>query len=131
MTQRQTISIAIVENEEKKYLISRRQEGQHLAGKWEFPGGKVEEGEMLEEAMQRELKEEVGLNAVQYCLFNSLTFHYDSLELDIKFYLVTQFEGNAIGLEGQQVKWVLAEELSGYDFPKANREIIKRLLSRA
>ena len=59
MIEQQTISIAIVQNEQKQLLISRRQQGKHLAGKWEFPGGKVEQGESLESAMLRELKEEV------------------------------------------------------------------------
>jgi len=72
----QTISIAIVQNKQQQLLISRRQKGQHLAGKWEFPGGKVEQGEALEVAMCRELKEEVGLTASEFTLFESLDFDY-------------------------------------------------------
>jgi len=94
----QTISIAIVQNEQQQLLISRRQKGQHLAGKWEFPGGKVEQGEALEVAMCRELKEEVGLTA------------------------------KASELEGQEIKWIQPSELIDYDFPKANINVINKLL---
>lgn len=124
----QTISIAIVQNEHKKLLISRRQKGQHLAGKWEFPGGKVEQGEALEIAMLRELKEEVGLTATQYSLFDSLSFQYDEVHLSLYFYLVTAYQGEAASLEGQQIKWVTAAELNQYDFPKANLTVINKLL---
>jgi len=124
----QTISIAIVQNEHKQLLISRRQQGQHLAGKWEFPGGKVEQGETLETAMLRELKEEVGLIATQYSLFDSLNFQYDQLHLSLNFYLVSAYNGHAKALEGQQMKWVNIAELIEYDFPKANKSVINKLL---
>lgn len=126
--EQQTISIAIVQNEHKQLLISRRQQGQHLAGKWEFPGGKVEQGETLETAMLRELKEEVGLIATQYNLFDSLNFQYDELHLSLNFYLVTAYNGQARAIEGQQMKWVNTAELIKYDFPKANKSVINKLL---
>jgi len=126
--EQQAISIAIVQNEHKQLLISRRQQGQHLAGKWEFPGGKVEQGETLDVAMLRELKEEVGLIATQYSLFDSLNFQYDELHLSLHFYLVTAYTGQASALEGQQMKWVNAAELIEYDFPKANKSVINKLL---
>lgn len=126
--EQQTISIAIVQNEHKQLLISRRQQGQHLAGKWEFPGGKVEQGETIEVAMLRELKEEVGLIAIQYRLFDSLNFQYDELHLSLNFYLVTDYKGQASSLEDQQIKWVNIAELVEYDFPKANKSVINKLL---
>ena len=126
--QHQTISIAIVQNKQKQILISCRQQGQHLAGKWEFPGGKVEEGELLESAMQRELTEEVGLTATEYQLFDSLNFQYDALELTLHFYLVTEFSGQAHSLEGQEIRWVNVNELKEYEFPKANLTVLNKLL---
>jgi len=124
----QTISIAIVQNQQKQILISRRQKGQHLAGKWEFPGGKVEKGEALELAMLRELKEEAALTAIKYELFESLNFEYDELHLNLNFYLVTEFSGVASSLEGQDIKWIEPQQLSEYDFPKANLTVINKLL---
>ena len=126
--EQQIISIAIVQNKQKQLLISRRQKGQHLAGKWEFPGGKVEEGELLTLAMIRELKEEVGLIATEYQLFESLNFEYEQLQLTLHFYLVTDYTGEAMPLEGQDIKWINAAELIEYDFPKANLSVLKKLL---
>ncbi|TEW54912.1 8-oxo-dGTP diphosphatase MutT [Psychromonas sp. RZ22] len=126
--QQQTISIAIVRNHHEQFLISRRQAGQHLAGKWEFPGGKVENGETTENAMIRELKEEVGLTAIDYQLFDALDFQYDELHLSLHFYLVTTFAYDAVAQEGQVIKWVSGAELTEYDFPKANMSVIRRLL---
>ncbi|MEJ6079036.1 8-oxo-dGTP diphosphatase MutT [Vibrio sp. 1-Bac 57] len=128
MIEQQTISIAIVQNEQKQLLISRRQQGKHLAGKWEFPGGKVEQGESLESAMLRELKEEVGLSATQFTLFDSLNFQYDQLNLSLHFYLVKAYEGEPVSLEGQEIKWVSASQLIEYEFPKANLTVINKLL---
>lgn len=124
---KQTISIAIVQNKQQQLLISRRQKGQHLAGKWEFPGGKVQEGEALELAMLRELKEEVGLKAIEYELFESLNFNYDQLQLNLHFYLVSEYSGTAQSLEGQEIKWIAPNELSDYDFPEANISVIRQL----
>ena len=127
MQNQETISIAIVKNELEQFLITRRQKGQHLAGKWEFPGGKVEGGETLEAAMVRELKEEVDLTATDCSLFDSVVFQYEQLELSLNFYLVNHFTGEAKGLEGQELKWVNLVELKNYDFPKANISVIKKL----
>ena len=127
MQKQETISIAIVKNEQQQFLITRRQQGQHLAGKWEFPGGKVEAGESLEIAMIRELKEEVGLTAIDYTLFDSLVFQYDQLELSLNFYLVNHFTGEAKRLRRARAKWVSLTELANYEFPKANVSVIKKL----
>ena len=127
MQKKETISIAIVKNEQQQFLITRRQKGQHLAGKWEFPGGKVEGEESLEVAMLRELKEEVGLTVIEYTLFDSLMFQYDQLALSLNFFLVNNFTGEAKGLEGQELKWVSLAELDNYEFPKANISVIKKL----
>lgn len=127
MHQKEIISIAIVKNEQEQFLITRRQKGQHLAGKWEFPGGKVENNESIEAAMIRELKEEVGLTAIDYQAFDSLEFQYGQLELSLNFYFVNHYAGEAKGLEGQELKWVSLVELNDYEFPKANISVIKKL----
>ena len=123
----ETIAIAIVVNHKQQFLITRRKEGQHLAGKWEFPGGKVESKETIVSAMVRELKEEVGITAIEFNLFDSLTFQYDQLHLNLHFYLVSQFEGNAMGIEGQELKWIDKDQFADYEFPKANIAIINKL----
>ena len=121
------ISIAIVMNSENLFLISLRAADVHQGGKWEFPGGKVEQGESPEQGMCRELFEEVGLTATEYQLIETKRFDYGDRFLKLHFYLVIKFSGDAQGLEGQITQWVSKEQLFLYDFPEANQSIIKQL----
>lgn len=121
------ISIAIVKNSEDLFLISFRPKDVHQGGKWEFPGGKVEMGELPEQAMSRELFEEVGLIAVDPQLLESKVFDYGDRMLKLHFYLVTQFSGEAQSKESQPIKWVSKNQLALYEFPEANKTVIKLL----
>ena len=121
------ISIAIVKNADNQFLISLRAKDVHQGGKWEFPGGKVEQGEQPEQAMCRELVEEVGLIAVDYQLLETKFFDYGDAALNLHFYLVTDFTGIARGKEGQPINWVSKTELADYEFPKANQSVIDTL----
>lgn len=121
------ISIAIVKNEQGDFLIALRPNESHQGGKWEFPGGKVEVNEQPEEAMLRELFEEVGLQAIQYQLFDKLFFDYGDKQLNLHFYLIEKFTGLAVSKEAQPIKWVNKEALENYDFPEANKEVIVKL----
>ena len=120
------ISIAIV-RDKKKYLIALRPSDSHQGGKWEFPGGKVESGESAETSMLRELYEEVGLTATQLQLFDKLYFDYGDKQLNLSFFLIEAFSGQATGKEGQPIKWVTKDELQSYDFPDANKTVIAKL----
>ncbi len=124
------ISIAIVKNEQDNYLITLRSDDVHQGGKWEFPGGKVEADETPEQAMLRELFEEVGLIATEYQLFEKLFFDYGDKQLNLYFYLIEGFTGSVIGKvgkEGQPLKWVSKSDLADYDFPDANKKVIAKL----
>ncbi len=121
------ISIAIVKNSQNLFLICLRPKGVHQGEKWEFPGGKVEKSETSEQAMCRELSEEVGLNAINYQLIESKFFDYGDQKLNLHFYLVTQFAGEAQGKEGQPIKWVSKAQLALYSFPQANQTVIEQL----
>lgn len=121
------ISIALVKNCRQQFLVSLRGENVHQANKWEFPGGKVEKGESFEQAMCRELKEEVGIIALNYQLLESKFFDYGDKQLHLHFYLVDKFMGDASGIEGQEIKWMTKKELALYSFPEANRSIIELL----
>ena len=121
------ISIAIVKNSNEDFLICLRPDDSHQGGKWEFPGGKVEIDEQPEQAMCRELLEEVGLTATGYALFEKLFFDYGDKQLNLNFYLVEAFAGEAYGKEGQPLKWVTKAQLADYDFPEANKQVIEKL----
>ena len=113
-----------------RILLAKRPEGKTLAGLWEFPGGKVEEGECPEQALIRELKEELGIDVEQSCLA-PLTFAshaYDDFHLLMPLYVCRRWKGLVQGLEGQDLKWVHAKDLRKYPMPPADLPLIPHLL---
>ena len=113
-----------------RILLAKRPEGKSLAGLWEFPGGKVEEGERPEQALIRELKEELGIDVEQSCLA-PLTFAshaYDDFHLLMPLYVCRRWKGLAQGLEGQELKWVRAKDLRNYPMPPADQPLIPHLM---
>ncbi|HEY5716594.1 MAG TPA: 8-oxo-dGTP diphosphatase MutT [Psychromonas sp.] len=121
------ISIAIVKNRENLFLICLRPDNVHQGGKWEFPGGKVKENETPEQAMLRELKEEVAITAVDYRLLERMFFDYGDKQLNLSFFLINQFTGDAFANEGQLMRWVKKADLQKYTFPDANAAVIAKL----
>ncbi|GLT18541.1 7,8-dihydro-8-oxoguanine-triphosphatase [Vibrio zhanjiangensis] len=124
------IVAAIILNAEKnEVFITKRPEDKHKGGYWEFPGGKVEEQETISQALIRELDEEVGILVTQHSLFEQLEYDYPDKSLKFDFMLVTDFNNQPFGKEGQQGKWIPIGELSHYEFPEANQTIVERVLS--
>lgn len=122
---------------EKSILIAKRADHQHQGGLWEFPGGKVEEGESVQVALQRELEEELGLQAAIDDMrpLISIPFHYPdkSVLLDVwAVYNAGAFKEalgkDALGKEGQPLVWAKQSDLASYEFPAANKAIINALL---
>ncbi|MGL4859892.1 MAG: 8-oxo-dGTP diphosphatase MutT [Enterobacteriaceae bacterium] len=123
------IVIGIVADQQDQVLLTQRTSGQHLSGYWEFPGGKVNEGESLEAALKRELQEEVGIE-VQACSLLTTTHHsYQDRHLALHFFLVTEWLGEAAACEGQPLRWVKRCSLDSKQFPPGNHEVIARLLT--
>jgi 8-oxo-dGTP diphosphatase len=115
---------------DRRILIAQRPEGKPMAGLWEFPGGKVEQGETPEETLIRELEEELGVVTQVPCLA-PLTFAshaYDDFHLLMPLYICRRYEGIARGLEGQAVKWVRARDLRDYPMPAADEPLIPFLV---
>jgi 8-oxo-dGTP diphosphatase len=118
-------------------LLAIRPEGVHLSGYWEFPGGKVGITEGYEQALAREVTEELGLDIStgNSLLFKTVNHCYDEVDVSLNSYLITDAvpaDYLAIGVdgkgaEGQVIRWVAFSELSSYHFPVANREIIAAL----
>ena len=109
--------------------MAKRPEGKTLAGLWEFPGGKVEQGERPEDALIRELKEELGINVEHSCLA-PLTFashSYPDFHLLMPLFVCRRWKGIPQALEGQELKWVRAKDLRALPMPPADLPLIPHL----
>ena len=107
--------------------LSLRPKHLHQGGLWEFPGGKIEPGETVGEALSRELFEELGLRNLTTQPFMNINWQYADKSVQLEVEQVVDFDGQPSGLEGQQVKWVAIADLHSYRFPEANAAIVQRL----
>lgn len=112
-----------------RVLLARRPEGRPMAGKWEFPGGKVKDGEAPEEALIRELKEELDIDITESCLA-PLTFAshcYDDFQLLMPLFACRVWQGTVRAMEGQQLKWVRPNRMRDLDMPPADLPLVAML----
>ncbi|MBR0673608.1 bifunctional GNAT family N-acetyltransferase/(deoxy)nucleoside triphosphate pyrophosphohydrolase [Neoroseomonas soli] len=114
---------------DNRVLLARRPEGKPLAGLWEFPGGKVHQGETPERALIRELKEELGIDVTEACLapFAFASHGYESFHLLMPLYLCRRWQGNVTAMEGQALAWVRPQRLADYAMPPADRPLVALL----
>ncbi|ATA26716.1 8-oxo-dGTP diphosphatase [Brenneria goodwinii] len=130
MDQKQlSVAVGIIRNAEQKLFIARRPAGVHMAGMWEFPGGKVEAGETPEQALIRELREETGIEVENPQPLNNKTFATPERMITLHFFLVEHWRGEPYGREGQASRWLRADELLEDEFPPANVDMIRWLKS--
>jgi mutator protein MutT len=120
------VTAAVIERGER-LLVTRRQRGVHLEGHWEFPGGKCDAGETLAACMARELREELDVDATVGEEMLTTTHEYEDRRVELHFFRC-QIAGSPTPLQGQEMRWVSREELSGLQFPPADEQLI-RLLS--
>ena len=128
------VAVGVIFNSKQdQILIAKRPKHLHQGGLWEFPGGKVGIGESVDQALTRELFEEVGITPIQAQPLMGVHHDYSDKQVFLDIWTVTQFTGNAQGAEGQQIKWVDLPELyrpeSQYKFPQANQAILDKLKS--
>ncbi len=116
---------------EGRYLIARRKPGVHLAGFWEFPGGKREPGETLEECLQRELFEELSIRVDVPVPFQIIRHDYLETTVELHFFRCAIVQGWAAPLDCAEIRWVHPEELTNFKFPPADQVIIDALLREA
>ena len=109
-------------------LVTRRKRGGHLAGMWEFPGGKVEAGEEPKAALRREIREELGCGISVLGRMCRVTYRYPGRWVRLDFYRCRVREGEPHGVEGQQLRWVPREGLSRLPFPPADRKVLALLV---
>ena len=121
------IAVGIVE-QDGKILIAQRPEDGMLGGLWEFPGGKVEANETLEETVIRELNEELGIHIQPDRYFTSVDFQYTHLSITLHSFFCTLKSGTPTTIGCTDWKWVRRDELKDYAFPKANKTILEALL---
>ncbi|MDW6017998.1 8-oxo-dGTP diphosphatase MutT [Vibrio plantisponsor] len=123
------IVAGIIFNQDKSQIfITKRPGNLHKGGFWEFPGGKVEEGESVEQAMTRELEEEVGIEVTEQHLFEHLEYDYPEKSLKFDFIVISNFNNEPYGKEGQEGHWVDIAKLANYQFPEANVPILERVI---
>ena len=109
------------------FLCARRAGGNHLAGYWEFPGGKVEAGESPEQALFRELQEEIAIEITHSDPLITIAHDYGDKQVKLIVFIVDGFKGEPVGNEGQPGKWLSIDTLDASAFPAANVAIIEAL----
>jgi 8-oxo-dGTP diphosphatase len=120
------VAAAALVDPDNRVLISKRPEGKQLAGLWEFPGGKVAAGETPEEALRRELMEELGIDVCETCLapFTFASHAYKDFHLLMPLFLCRNWEGDVEPQEGQEIAWVRARRLADYPMPPADAPLV-------
>ena len=122
------VAVALVDVD-GRVLIAQRPDKKQMGGLWEFPGGKVEIGELPEEALIRELDEELGIDVSENCLapFTFASHGYLDFHLLMPLYVCRVWEGKVIPKEGQKLKWVRPLELKKYPMPPADVPLVAML----
>ena len=110
-----------------RVLIAERPPGKHMAGRWEFPGGKVNSAESEADALVRELKEELGVEVLASRPFMRLRHSYGDRDVELSMWIVDEYRGEPQGLDGQRLKWVQPEQLSEEDILEADKPFIRAL----
>lgn len=120
---------AVIERNDRRLLIGQRRRTDTSPLKWEFPGGKVKQGETDEVALARELREELGAEMVKSASIGRVVHKYaeTAIPLEIRFFAAELVSDEVKALAFEQIAWVLPRELSEYDFLAANRELVANL----
>ena len=119
------VSIALINNE-NEILLSKRPKKKHLSGFWEFPGGKVEEGETPEKALIREVKEELNIDINDKCIapLSFSEFDYKNFQLLLLLYVCRRWDGEPMSMENNKLEWVKPNMLLNYKMPPADDALI-------
>ena len=116
-------------DDDGRVLITKRPNGKEMAGLWEFPGGKIEEGETPEQALIRELKEELNIETKGSCLapLSFASHQYEKFHLLMPLFICRRWWGNILALESQEVLWVWPKKLRDFDMPPADEPLVSML----
>jgi 8-oxo-dGTP diphosphatase len=122
------VAAAIIENDLGQILIARRKEGKAQAGMWEFPGGKLEQGETVEECLRRELLEEMKITIQPYEDFGVNDHYYGLTHIRLIARKASYISGKIELVDHDAYHWVYAKDLNGYDFAPADVPFVERLM---
>ena len=129
MDERIVVVAAVIE-QNGRFLVARRLEGTHLAGYWEFPGGKVHEGESQEAALEREISEELSSGITDLRKVFHTAHAYPGRLVELHFFR-GELTGAPRALLGQELRWITRDEFDGMEFPPADAELIAGLMNAA
>ena len=122
------VACALIDTD-RRVLIAQRPEGKHMANMWEFPGGKIEQGETPEAAIIRELREELDVETKEACLapLSFASHTYEHMHLLMPLYVCRRWQGTPVAKEHQALKWVRPQSLRDYAMPPADEPLIAAL----
>ena len=123
------VAVGVIQDSLGRVLVARRSAQQHQGGLWEFPGGKVEKGESVLDALHRELYEELGIEVNLAYPFTLIDYRYTDRHVLLDVWRVKRFTGVPMARESQPLEWRNVSELDQDEFPAANRQIIQALNS--
>jgi len=118
---------AAVITENGRVLLGKRKPGGAMGGRWEFPGGKIEPGETPEQSLERELREELAIDARVGQFLLSTCYEGDGVSLELLVYRVERVRGEPALIEHQEISWVRPEDLAGYDLADSDRKVVEEL----
>jgi len=124
------VLVGIIEDAEGRVLVNQRRPGTHMAGYWEFPGGKRSHGEGRREALDRELAEELGIEVQDATPLLELSHTYPEKRVRLDVWVVVRYAGEPRGLEGQPLKWVPVDELLEVGILPADAPIVHAIRER-
>lgn len=121
------IGVAVIRDDRDLILIDRRLAKGLLGGFWEFPGGKIEGNETVQECIKREILEEIGIDIAIDSHLITIDHTYSHFRVNLQVYNCRYLSGQARAIECEEIRWVTIQELDNYTFPAANQEIIRAL----
>lgn len=121
------IGVAVISNQQGKILIDRRKAEGEMGGLWEFPGGKIEPGETVEECIKREIKEELDIEVLVGDRLTTITHIYKTFKVTLYVHYCQHLSGKPQPIECEEIQWVTPLQMDRYQFPSANTKIINLL----
>jgi 8-oxo-dGTP diphosphatase len=119
--------VGLIKSSDDRFLISKRRQGKFMSGYWELPGGKINTSETAENAIKRELKEELGIKVIVLHFVRSITHKYPDRNVDLSYFLIDSFEGSPFGAENQHIDWASITSLGAYRLLPSVKEVIYSL----